>query len=417
MRGKDSDGDGHGDARCTLDAEADDCDDALETVYTGAAEICDGLDNDCDTSTDLDDGLELYGEGIDLPQLGGNPLIAWSTTSRSYGVAWEDVYSDAPHGQVRFSHVSLDGKVLDQPLLVSKNNYNYESNHVLALAWGDSEFAVVYYQVDGSDPGLYFQRIDAMRGLLGARVGLTQASVAEATIAQAVGGDWYVFWAESTRIWGAQISPTGIIQRTYMVSHDTGSHLTPVSARAEARVVLGYQDADTKTIFFKRFTDSVVVNDEAELSLPSEAATNPVVGASASEFGFGWSVDNGSTLRFRTLSSEVAVGCDAIDLHHPVTGALLTGIASHAGGWLVALVERISGSQLGYARMARVGPGCVARRGLLELDDERLERAERPRIAASDAGYAVVWARTVLYRKQARIRVFGPNLCDAPIMP
>lgn len=51
----DQDGDGHGDATCR-DAEGtplgDDCDEAHVTVYPGAGELCDGLDNDCNGGAD-----------------------------------------------------------------------------------------------------------------------------------------------------------------------------------------------------------------------------------------------------------------------------------------------------------------------------------------------------------------------------
>jgi hypothetical protein len=46
----DKDGDGHPPLVC----QGDDCDDADATVFGGAAEVCDGRDNDCDQTTDED---------------------------------------------------------------------------------------------------------------------------------------------------------------------------------------------------------------------------------------------------------------------------------------------------------------------------------------------------------------------------
>jgi hypothetical protein len=67
----DVDADGYGDPAVTLAScgapagyveEGTDCDDADATRSPGATEICDGLDNDCDTEVDVDavDGLTLY---------------------------------------------------------------------------------------------------------------------------------------------------------------------------------------------------------------------------------------------------------------------------------------------------------------------------------------------------------------------
>ncbi|MFK7986362.1 MAG: putative metal-binding motif-containing protein [Sandaracinaceae bacterium] len=62
---EDDDGDGFGDAACG----ANDCDDANPSVYPGAPELCDGIDNDCDGIADGADAdalwyLDLDGDGF-----------------------------------------------------------------------------------------------------------------------------------------------------------------------------------------------------------------------------------------------------------------------------------------------------------------------------------------------------------------
>jgi hypothetical protein len=71
----DSDGDGYGNAAFVTAAceqpegfvsDATDCDDTLATVHPGAAELCNGLDDDCDSTTLEDDGPEAdtwYADG------------------------------------------------------------------------------------------------------------------------------------------------------------------------------------------------------------------------------------------------------------------------------------------------------------------------------------------------------------------
>ncbi len=70
----DDDGDGYGAADADIQAcdapsghvaQGGDCDDGAATVHPGAAELCDGADNDCDTEIDEDDALDATTWHID----------------------------------------------------------------------------------------------------------------------------------------------------------------------------------------------------------------------------------------------------------------------------------------------------------------------------------------------------------------
>ena len=70
----DSDGDGYGDPLSPIEgcdgssggvADSTDCDDSDPTVFPGAEELCDDLDNDCDTEVDeVEECLSTCGDGI-----------------------------------------------------------------------------------------------------------------------------------------------------------------------------------------------------------------------------------------------------------------------------------------------------------------------------------------------------------------
>ena len=105
----DKDGDGHGAKQCAA-APGDDCDDGHKTVYPGAPEIYDGLDNNCNGKADLEDGLTLSGTNKVFATSSGDaefPEVAWSPTASMYGVAWVDTRGASP--QVYFARMNQAG--------------------------------------------------------------------------------------------------------------------------------------------------------------------------------------------------------------------------------------------------------------------------------------------------------------------
>ncbi|MCB9743673.1 MAG: hypothetical protein H6740_13820 [Alphaproteobacteria bacterium] len=111
----DSDGDGEGDlsvsARtCLADSgyvsNALDCDDGAASVNTSASEVCDGVDNDCNGSTDDDD--QLIGLDAACPAFSCLDIINTLSSAPSDGLYYIDPNADGAATEV-YCDMSTDG--------------------------------------------------------------------------------------------------------------------------------------------------------------------------------------------------------------------------------------------------------------------------------------------------------------------
>ncbi len=160
---KDADGDGVGTAACTL-AAGSDCDDANDQVGPQFAELCDGLDNDCDPDGLVDEGLPATGASVEV---GGSDFFAHAAVAYSagldlFGVSYVQSM-DPPTYQLRF--VNKGGNPVG-PAIGVGGSVTVDDPYP-AIAASNDRFVVVWEELAGVDQGLRMQVVDGSGALVG----------------------------------------------------------------------------------------------------------------------------------------------------------------------------------------------------------------------------------------------------------
>jgi|GEM_PF-4697894 len=113
---EDADGDGAGDPEVVIEAceapedyvdNSDDCDDFNATVYLGAEEICDGLDNNCDTEIDEDLELLTFYEDFDGDSF-GDPDVTMEDCIAAEGYVDNMMDCDDSNADIGSSETDMD---------------------------------------------------------------------------------------------------------------------------------------------------------------------------------------------------------------------------------------------------------------------------------------------------------------------
>ncbi len=87
VQANDADGDGYRTSSCAF-ADGDDCNDGDANVHPGAAEICNGVDDDCDGKDEMSGGMPLGGTTLTLSDDALLPRVVWVEATKSYAVTF-----------------------------------------------------------------------------------------------------------------------------------------------------------------------------------------------------------------------------------------------------------------------------------------------------------------------------------------
>jgi hypothetical protein len=236
-----------------------DCNDGSATTHPGAAESCDGYDNDCDGAID---NVPACSSVCDLAD------------------------SD------RSSH-QLSGSISE----------SYDTR----IVWTGSEFGVVWMEYS-SYPGLYFRRVDARGNPLGDALRVTGAATSALDPSLVwTGAQFAIAWSDSRNgqheVYFVRVSSGGeLLVPELQVTNSTGSATTPTLFWNGSEYAVTYSDSSYDPqfdLFFRRITrDGALVG----APVPIAAARRAQVGSSIAWDGSSYFVVWGD---FRAGGSEI----------------------------------------------------------------------------------------------------------------
>jgi hypothetical protein len=185
--------DGDEDGFISVECGGMDCDDDDATIYPGAAGVCDdGVDNDCDGSSDELAAIRWTevpsSEGMGI----GAHALVW--TGSEFGVAWGN------ENEVRMIRLASDGAPIGSIVTLQDHVITGVAcgTNTLAMDWTGSEYAILYTCSPDALP-LRMSRVTGDGTVVGTDVGITAYTGPD------LGGNLAVAWtgSEHAMVFGA----------------------------------------------------------------------------------------------------------------------------------------------------------------------------------------------------------------------
>ena len=424
----DTDGDQYGDAMCVeaTTGTPNDCDDQDSSAHPNAAEICDGIDNDCDGAGDFVEGFTLSGTPGDLIVSSDNAEaadMAWSSVAQAYGIVWQDERDGDP--EVYFTLMDQNGAAQSSEVRVSVVP---DDSTAPKIAWGGDAFGVVFQDNGYGNQEIGFRRVDAAGTPLGTvtRVSNAGGDSSQPSVAW-LGADWLVAWIDyrsvaAGQLYGRVLDASGVPKSAELVLDPTSkTPLLPALVAATGSVAAVWlEDGDgagggADTVRWGAIDGTPKLVKSAWLSAhpapAGESAGFPAIAASASGQLAMWSYTDASATKLNVarLQPDGTVSCaDETTLFQSGTPIpLIAGSAALGQAAVLAFVEDKDVS-LGWSDTSDCSFGFSL------TVDSTVDLRSLPIIRSGDSGFAVVWSDRTVATQPTRIRrrVFGPHLCD-----
>lgn len=427
---EDRDGDGHvaPDNKCpaATTMPKDDCDDAQPTVYGGALEICDGLDNDCDGLDDFSEGLPLGGQIRTVvpaaTNSGDDKAVAWSPALRVYGLVW------ATRTTVFFLPLSPSGEALGQPRELIADGMDHTgtiavdwSGDTLGLAWmttmsgGSSSAVLTFARFQVAGPQMVPHQLDATPIALNDAQSVTG-------VAHAENGGWLVLGQIGDAATAFRLSDKGALIPPATGLGDT-SWFNGVASSGEEAAAYWFRaegsgaSAMGYSLQFARWKGKNMAQ-----TLPPTTIIEPTAnywGGTAAAAG----LSDGFFLVSRSKTQKIVIArrgvastssdCGPVELSAALPPFAVDGeIRASANDTWGFYVSMLSPSQ---AMIGRLPLDCDVNRvaqGTTDLDLGEAPDSGGVKLALSSnpGGHLVVWSKGTTIRARA----FGNSFCNSP---
>jgi len=427
--GKDADADNHRDAACAQSEDvADDCDDSNKDVFPGATETCDGVDNDCNGTDELDEGAPVSGNAAKLVALAAvtwPPAIAWSPTTKEHGVVF--AMDQSGGAEIFFLRMAPDGKKLGVAGSEEVQVSNAPGDGMdPRIAWGHGSWGIVWRDPhQQASEKIYFRRLGTDGKPMSAELQVSSAgSTGFAPDIAATPTGWAVVWSDTRseaegEIYGRLLNVDGTPNGTEKLLGTQGKvNREPHLASNGTELLLTWStngvSAPPNVVRRARVGFGLAVIDEQSLTAPAPAAGTGSWLSFVAPTPTGWSLAwrqftaSAGQIGMTELKADASSACTPLSLPAGADAAP-GGVVTRGGKSLLVYAQ--DGGANAKIKLARIKSGCA---GPLTFDVATSSIVPvEPRNAAvswGESGVAVVWSDGLDVHRW----VTGPNLCDQP---